>query len=167
MNRVLPVVATLAERYPRAQFSPASFRRNGQTKCQERGGATIRAGNKRRANIFHPELIESPPSVLSPRQSGRKNRYPLCRVYASCSPARTASRRACDFWISDRRHDMLMRLYHTRYSEQIETTDAATMLSQWISLARLRRSCRAIDSCRINFLLVLLEQKVLLAFSRS
>jgi hypothetical protein len=28
-------------------------------------------------------------------------------------------------------HDMLLRLYHTRFSEQIETADAATILSQW------------------------------------
>src|SRR4029078_10538269 len=33
---------------------------------------------------------------------------------------------------SNEGHDMLMRLYHTRYSEQIETTDAATLLSRWI-----------------------------------
>jgi nicotinamidase-related amidase len=28
---------------------------------------------------------------------------------------------------SDEGHDMLMRLYHTRYTEQIETEDAATI----------------------------------------
>ncbi len=32
---------------------------------------------------------------------------------------------------SDEGHDMLMRLYHTRYSEQIETADAETILSRW------------------------------------
>ena len=32
---------------------------------------------------------------------------------------------------SDEGHDMLMRLYHTRFSEQIETADAATILSRW------------------------------------
>jgi nicotinamidase-related amidase len=32
---------------------------------------------------------------------------------------------------SDEGHDMLLRLYHTRFSEQIETADAATILSQW------------------------------------
>jgi len=32
---------------------------------------------------------------------------------------------------SDEGHDMLMRLYHSRYSEQIETTDAGTILSRW------------------------------------
>jgi nicotinamidase-related amidase len=26
---------------------------------------------------------------------------------------------------------MLMRLYHTRYTEQIETADAATILARW------------------------------------
>jgi len=26
---------------------------------------------------------------------------------------------------------MLMRLYHTRFSEQIETADAETILSRW------------------------------------
>ena len=36
---------------------------------------------------------------------------------------------------SDEGHDMLMRLYHTRYSEQIETTDVATLLSQWMAKA--------------------------------
>jgi nicotinamidase-related amidase len=32
---------------------------------------------------------------------------------------------------SDEAHDMLMRLYHTRFTEQIETADAETILSRW------------------------------------
>ena len=32
---------------------------------------------------------------------------------------------------SDEGHEMLMRLYHTRYTEQIETADAETVLSRW------------------------------------
>ena len=32
---------------------------------------------------------------------------------------------------SDEGHDMLMRLYHTRYTEQIETADAAAILALW------------------------------------
>ena len=32
---------------------------------------------------------------------------------------------------SDEGHEMLMRLYHTRYTEQIETADAATILTRW------------------------------------
>jgi nicotinamidase-related amidase len=32
---------------------------------------------------------------------------------------------------SDQGHEMLMRLYHTRYTEQIETADAETILSRW------------------------------------
>jgi nicotinamidase-related amidase len=32
---------------------------------------------------------------------------------------------------SDEGHIMLMRLYHTRYSEQIETADVATILTCW------------------------------------
>jgi nicotinamidase-related amidase len=32
---------------------------------------------------------------------------------------------------SDEGHDMLMRLYHTRYTEQIETADAAAILARW------------------------------------
>ena len=32
---------------------------------------------------------------------------------------------------SDEGHEMLMRLYHTRYTEQIETADAETVLSCW------------------------------------
>jgi nicotinamidase-related amidase len=28
-------------------------------------------------------------------------------------------------------HDMVLRLYHTRFSEQIETADATTILSRW------------------------------------
>jgi nicotinamidase-related amidase len=31
---------------------------------------------------------------------------------------------------SDEGHDMLLRLYHTRFSEQIEAADAATILSR-------------------------------------
>lgn len=32
---------------------------------------------------------------------------------------------------SDEGHDALMRMYHSRFSEQIETTDAETVLSNW------------------------------------
>jgi nicotinamidase-related amidase len=32
---------------------------------------------------------------------------------------------------SDEGHDMLLRLYHTRYTEQIETADAAAILARW------------------------------------
>jgi nicotinamidase-related amidase len=32
---------------------------------------------------------------------------------------------------SDEGHDMLMRLYHARYTERIETADAATILTRW------------------------------------
>ena len=32
---------------------------------------------------------------------------------------------------SDEGHDMLMRLYHTRFTEQIETADVETILSRW------------------------------------
>jgi nicotinamidase-related amidase len=32
---------------------------------------------------------------------------------------------------SDEGHDMLMRLYHTRYTRQIEIADAATILARW------------------------------------
>jgi nicotinamidase-related amidase len=32
---------------------------------------------------------------------------------------------------SDHGHEMLMRLYHTRYRERIETADAATILARW------------------------------------
>jgi nicotinamidase-related amidase len=35
----------------------------------------------------------------------------------------------CSF--SDQGQEMLMRLYHTRYGEQIETADAATILARW------------------------------------
>jgi hypothetical protein len=31
---------------------------------------------------------------------------------------------------SDEGHDMLLRLYHSRFSEQIETADAETILSR-------------------------------------
>jgi nicotinamidase-related amidase len=31
----------------------------------------------------------------------------------------------------DDRHDMLMRLYHPRYTEQIETADAKAILARW------------------------------------
>ena len=32
---------------------------------------------------------------------------------------------------SDEGHDMPLRLYHSRFSEQIETADAETILSRW------------------------------------
>ena len=32
---------------------------------------------------------------------------------------------------SDEGHDALMTLYHQRYTEQIEVTDAATIIARW------------------------------------
>jgi hypothetical protein len=32
---------------------------------------------------------------------------------------------------SDEGHDMLMHLYHARFTEQIETADAETVLARW------------------------------------
>jgi nicotinamidase-related amidase len=32
---------------------------------------------------------------------------------------------------SDEGHEMLMRVYHTRYTEQIETADEEAILSRW------------------------------------
>jgi nicotinamidase-related amidase len=32
---------------------------------------------------------------------------------------------------SDEGHEMLMRLYHTRYTEQIETANAEAVLARW------------------------------------
>jgi nicotinamidase-related amidase len=32
---------------------------------------------------------------------------------------------------SDEGHDALMKMYYSRFSEQIETTDAETVLSKW------------------------------------
>jgi nicotinamidase-related amidase len=32
---------------------------------------------------------------------------------------------------SDEGHEVLMRLYHTRYTEQIETADAEAVLARW------------------------------------
>ena len=32
---------------------------------------------------------------------------------------------------SDEGHNILMRLYHARYTEQIETADAVTILTRW------------------------------------
>ena len=40
---------------------------------------------------------------------------------------------------SDEGHDMLMRLYHTRYTEQIETADAAAVLAPGNDLRSLVR----------------------------
>ncbi len=45
---------------------------------------------------------------------------------------------------SDAGHDALMQLYHQRYTEQIEVTDAATILALWryqCSLYLLAASC--------------------------
>jgi hypothetical protein len=32
---------------------------------------------------------------------------------------------------SDEGHDMLLKLYHERYTQQIETADSETILSHW------------------------------------
>ena len=43
---------------------------------------------------------------------------------------------------SDEGHDALMKLFHTRYSEQIEVADAADVIARWRDCERRAMACK-------------------------
>ena len=123
---------TLARRDPRApRSSPAEVKAAAAALCPP---ATVI--NKTRYSAFaEPRLIE----VLRQRESDglivSGSETDVC-VLATVLDAvdigyRVIVVRDAVCSSSDEGHDMLMRLYHTRYSEQIETADAATILERW------------------------------------
>jgi nicotinamidase-related amidase len=90
MDRVLPVTAELARRYP-----------------EREAGALIVSGSETDVCVLATVLDAV----------GLGYRVILVRD-AVCSS-------------SDEGHDMPMRLYHARFTEQIETADAAAVMAQW------------------------------------
>jgi nicotinamidase-related amidase len=125
MEKVLPVVATLAVRHPGrtvfTRFIPP-VRTTVIDKTRYSGFAEPRLLShlrEREADALIISGSETDVCVLATVLSAVDLGYRVIIVRdAVCSS-------------SDEGHDMLLRLYHTRFSEQIETADAETILSQW------------------------------------
>ncbi|HEX3341647.1 MAG TPA: isochorismatase family cysteine hydrolase [Pseudolabrys sp.] len=165
MDRVLPLVATLAERHPErtifTRFIPPE-RSDQMPGMWQRYYMRWRQATREYLDLRLLELMPPLPALCPPARVIDKTRY---SAFAEPMLAAHLQERQADALIisgsetdvcvlatildavdlgyrvvvvrdaicssSDEGHDMLMRLYHTRYSEQIETTDAVTVLSQW------------------------------------
>lgn len=167
MDRVLPIVATLAERYPErtifTRFIPPE-RPDQMPGMWQRYYMRWRQATREYLDRRLLELMPLLSVLCPPARVIDKTRYSafaepelLAHLQERQADALIISGSETDVCVlstvldavdlgyrvivvrdaicssSDEGHDMLMRLYHTRYSEQIETTDAATVLSQWIA----------------------------------
>jgi nicotinamidase-related amidase len=166
MDRVLPLVATIAGRYPErtifTRFIPPE-RPDQMPGMWQRYYTRWRAATREHLDVRLLELMPPLSALCPPARVIDKTRY---SAFAEPSLLAHLQEREADALIisgsetdvcvlatvldavdlgyrvvvvrdavcssSDAGHDMLMRLYHTRYSEQIETTDAATVLARWI-----------------------------------
>ena len=162
MEKVLPVVATLAGRHrertvftrfippERPDQMPGMWQR-----YYTRGGATRECLDLDLLELMPPLAALCPRTVIdktaipaSPSQScsricesGKRTPDYLGSETDVCVLATVLSAVDLGYRVivvrdavcssSDEGHDMLLRLYHTRFSEQIETADAATILSRW------------------------------------
>ena len=167
MDRVLPIVATLAERYPeRTIFTrfipperPAQMPGMWQRYYMRWRQATREYLDRRLLELMPPLSALCPPArvIDKTRYSAFAEPKLLVHLQERQADALIISGSETDVCVlatvldavdlgyrvivvrdaicssSDEGHDMLMRLYHTRYSEQIETTDTATVLSRWIA----------------------------------
>ena len=165
MDRVLPLVATLAERYPErtifTRFIPPE-RSDQMPGMWQRYYMRWKQATREYIDRGLLELMPPLPALCPPARVIDKTRYSafaeptlFAHLQERQADALIISGSETDVCVlatvldavdlgyrvivvrdaicssSDEGHDMLMRLYHTRYSEQIETTDAATVLSQW------------------------------------
>jgi nicotinamidase-related amidase len=165
MDRVLPVVAALANRHPERAVFTRFISPSVQTKCRACGGAITGAGALRPASAWisgcaggdtagggacppatvigqnryssfaEPRLVEHLRQRETDALIVSGSETDVC-VLATVLDAvdigfRVIVVRDAVCSSSDERHEMLMRLYHTRYTEQIETADAATILARW------------------------------------
>jgi nicotinamidase-related amidase len=165
MERVLPVVATLAGRHPErtvfTRFIPPE-RPDQMPGMWQRYYTRWRAATRECLNLDLLELMPPLAALCPPATVIDKTRYSgfaepklLAHLREREADALIISGSETDVCVlatalsavdlgyrvivvrdavcssSDEGHDMLLRLYHTRFSAQIETADAATILSRW------------------------------------
>ena len=165
MERVLPVVATLAGRHPErtvfTRFIPPE-RPDQMPGMWQRYYTRWRLATRECLNLDLLELMPPLAALCPPATVIDKTRYSgfaepklLAHLREREADALIISGSETDVCVlatvlsavdlgyrvivvrdavcssSDEGHDMLLRLYHTRFSEQIETADAATILSRW------------------------------------
>jgi nicotinamidase-related amidase len=165
MEKVLPVVATLAGRHPGrtvfTRFIPP-VRPDQMPGMWQRYYTRWRAATREFLNLELLELMPPLAALCPPATVIDKTRYSgfteprlLSHLREREADALIISGSETDVCVlatvlsavdlgyrviiardavcssSDEGHDMLLRLYHTRFSEQIETADAETILSQW------------------------------------
>jgi nicotinamidase-related amidase len=167
MERVLPVVATLAARHPgRTVFTrfippgqpeemPGTWRRY-YTRWR---AATRQCLDPRLLQLMPPLAALCPPATVinKTRYSAFAEPWLLTHLRERQADALIISGSETDVCVlatvldavdlglrvivvrdavcssSDEGHEMLMRLYHTRFTEQIETADSETILNRWQS----------------------------------
>jgi len=166
MNRVLPIVASLASRHPeRTVFTrfippqrPEQMPGMWQRYYRRWRSATRECLDLRLLELMPPLAALCPPATVidkmrysafaGPRLLAhlRQRRADALIVSGSetdvCVLATVLSAVDMGYRVilvrdavcssSDEGHDMLMRLYHNRFSEQIETADVETILSCWL-----------------------------------
>ena len=165
MERVLPVVATLAGRHPErtvfTRFIPPE-RPDQMPGMWQRYYTRWRLATRDCLNLDLLELMPPLAALCPPATVSDKTRYSgfaeprlLAHLREREADALIISGSETDVCVlatvlsavdlgyrvivvrdavcssSDEGHDMLLRLYHTRFSEQIETADADTILSRW------------------------------------
>jgi nicotinamidase-related amidase len=127
MDRVLPVVATLADRYPErtlfTRFIPP-----------ER--ATDMPGMWQYSAFMEPQLLSELQSRGADGLIVTGSETDVCVLATVLSAVDLGYRvvvvedAICSS--SDEGHDALMQIYCQRYSEQIEVADAATIMDRWV-----------------------------------
>ena len=165
MERVLPVVATLAGRHPErtifTRFIPPA-RPNRMPGMWQRYYTRWRSATRECVDLSLLELMPPLAALCPPATVIDKTRYSgfaeprlsahlrereadaliisgsetdVCVLATVLSAVDLGYRvivvRDAVASSSDEGHDMLMRLYHARFSEQIETADAETILLRW------------------------------------
>jgi len=165
MDRVLPVVASLASRNPErtvfTRFVPPSV----QTRCRACGSGTTHACALRPRERLDLQLLDLMPPLAALRPPATVIDKTSYSAFAEPGMIDHLRQREADALIvsgsetdvcvlatvldavdigyrvivvrnaicssSDEGHEMLMRLYDTRYTEQIETANAEAILARW------------------------------------
>ena len=142
---MLPVVATLAGRHPERTVFTRFIPPERPDQMPGRGNAITHAGARAQLGFAGADAASGGLCPAGHRRtlSGREadaliisgSETDVCVLATVLSAVDLGYRvivvRDAVCSSSDEGHDMLLRLYHTRFSEQIETADAATILSRW------------------------------------
>jgi nicotinamidase-related amidase len=146
MDRVLPVAAALANRHPErtvfTRFIPPE-RPDQMSGMWRRYYTRWRMATRECLDLRLLELMPPLAALCPPATVIDKTRYSALAEPRLAEHLREREADAVDIGYrvivvrdavcssSDEGHNILMRLYHARYTEQIETADAATILTRW------------------------------------